>query len=159
MRSSPGESAETGLRWKDNFSTGMELCTSLGNKGASASNLPILPSLNVSINFFNHSCSFPFSESNIGCMSCGIRGQTAMISKHIWRVPILQSCILCLRGEQQYWDHGLLVAAPRVTCPSRRQRMRDRAMSSCSTVHILPLPKRTIKTLKIQIRTGLDETL
>ena len=45
--------------------------TSLGKRGARASNLPILPSLNVNSSFLIQSCSVPSSASRIGCMSCG----------------------------------------------------------------------------------------
>lgn len=43
--------------------------TSCGKSGASASNLPMLPSLNVKSSFLIHSCGVPSSASNIGCMS------------------------------------------------------------------------------------------
>lgn len=44
--------------------------TSFGNRGASASNFPMFPSLNVKRSFLIQSCGVLSSESRMGCMSC-----------------------------------------------------------------------------------------
>ena len=116
--------------------------TSLGNSGASASNLPIFPSLNVNRSFLIHSCWVPFNASRMGCINYQNKFLVNLIPFFQGsNVPVLQNYKSYPQGKPIYPNRVPSPTFPQATNLSPDPHKQDKEASACSTARspLLPL--------------------
>ena len=131
--------------------------TSLGKSGASASNLPIFPSLNVNRSFLIHSCCVPFNASRMGCINYQKKFLVNLFSFFQGsNIPILQNYKSYPQGKPIYPNHVPSPAFPQATNLSPDPHKQGKEASVCNTARSPLLPSFIHISLSLSQKGGRD---